>query len=331
MSDLLRGVNRRSIIAGALAMAVPAAPMAQERAMPMKHLSVDSTLRELLEHPAFVGFSRRLLPWDDRPYDDTMPLRRIGMLLPYHSAVSPDVVVAALNHMIDAVAARETIFHDIYSNAARAADTGKSHAGMLFFRGRRGAPFAIVAPGGGFAYVGSVHEGFPHAVEISRRGYNAFVLKYRAGLGGHVATQDLAAAISYILRNAASLGVGTEKYTLWGSSAGARMVAAIGTAGVAAFGGADVPKPAAIVMAYTGHSDFAPTDPPTFVVVGDNDGISPPAVMERRIAAMRRAGVDVDYRRYANVGHGFGVGTGTSAQGWVGDAVTFWERVSGIR
>ena len=54
-------------------MAVPAAPMAQERAMPMKHLSVDSTLRELLEHPAFVGFSRRLLPWDDRPYDDAMP------------------------------------------------------------------------------------------------------------------------------------------------------------------------------------------------------------------------------------------------------------------
>ena len=46
-----------------------------------------------------------------------------------------------------------------------------------------------------FSYVGSVHEGFPYAVAISNKGYNAFVLRYRTGQGGAVATQDLAAAI----------------------------------------------------------------------------------------------------------------------------------------
>ena len=197
---------------------------------------------------------------------------------------------------------------------------------MFFFRGRPGAPFAVIAPGGGFSYVGSVHEGFPHAVEISKKGYNAFVLKYRAGHGGTVATQDLAAAISYIFRNAEALAVSTGTYSLWGSSAGARMVAAIGTSRVAAYGGDDLPRPAAVVMAYTSHLDHSSADPPTFVVVGENDGIAPPATMERRVAALRQAGVEVEYHKYKNLGHGFGLGIGTSAEEWIVDAIRFWEK-----
>jgi len=69
--------------------------------------------------------------------------------------------------------------------------------------------------------VGSLHEGFPYAVEISNRGYNAFVLKYRVGRGGSEATEDLAAALSFIWRNAGAFGVATTDYSLWGSSAGA--------------------------------------------------------------------------------------------------------------
>jgi hypothetical protein len=56
------------------------------------------------------------------------------------------------------------------------------------------------------------------------------------------------------------------------------------------------------------------------------DGIAPPSAMERRIAALRRAGTEVEYRKYPNFGHGFGPGTGTSAEGWVVDAIRFWER-----
>ena len=48
-------------------------------------------------------------------------------------------------------------------------------------------------------------------MEISDKGYNAFVVKYRVGNGGAPATEDLAAAVSYIFRNAESLGVGTAE------------------------------------------------------------------------------------------------------------------------
>jgi len=290
------------------------------------HLSVDHSIRDVLSHPAFAGHARLILPWDDRAYDEDMRLSSIGSLLPYHSHVRPDVVVGALNRMIDDANSGKAVFFDFYTDAQKRADPSKAHAGLFFFRGKAGAPFAIVAPGGGFSYVGSVHEGFPHALEISKRGYNAFVLKYRAGHGGAAATQDMAAAISYIFRNADTLGVSTKDYSAWGSSAGARMAAAIGSHGVASFGGDPLPRPSAVVMAYTAHSDYSSDEPRTFVVVGEQDRISPPSSMEWRIAALRKAGTDVEYHKFRNVGHGFGLGTGTSAQGWAADAIGFWER-----
>src|SRR4030095_8420591 len=132
--------------------------------------------------------------------------------------------------------------------------------------------------------------------------------------------------LTHIFRNADELGVTTADYSLWGSSAGARLAAAIGSHGAARFGAAHLPRPSAVVLLYTGHSDRASSEPATFVAVGEADGIAPPAVMERRGAALRRAGTDVEYHRYPGVGHGFGLGLGTSAEGWMADAVQFWAR-----
>lgn len=293
---------------------------------PSTHLRTTDTVQDLLNHPAFAGFARLLLPWDDRAYDGALPLRDIATLLPYHSHVDPASVVGALNAMIDDVQGGSPVFHDIYTTQQKAEDPEKAKTGLFFFRGRPGARFAVIAPGGGFAYVGSVHEGFPYAVAIRERGYHAFVLKYRVGSGGVPATRDLAAAVSYIFRNAKSLGVGTERYALWGSSAGARMAAAIGSQGTIRFGGDDLPRPSTIIMAYTGHSEVAAREPPTFVVVGEHDAIASPAAMERRAAAVRATGAEVEFHRYPRLGHGFGPGIGTSAEGWLGRAVEFWEK-----
>ena len=291
-----------------------------------RHLRVGDTVDDILTHPAFGGFARALLPWDDQRYDTSMPLRHIGSLLPYHTHVNPGVVVSSINRIIDEANAGRKVFYDIYADTQKHAEPTRKDTGLFFFRGKPGAPFAVIAPGGGFAYVASLHEGFPHAVEISNHGYNAFVLKYRAGQGGRIATEDLAASLSYILRNAGSLGVATTDYSLWGSSAGARMAAAIGSYGTVQFGGSALPKPSALVLLYTGHSDLASAEPPTFVAVGDADGIAPPSVVERRVAALGRVGTEVEYHKYPGVGHGFGLGVGTSAEGWIGNAVRFWAK-----
>lgn len=322
---LLLAVASQPVSAQQASTVQPAGTPAQAATPTSPHLTVDGRLGDILDSPAFAGFADRVLPWHGRSYDPAMPLGQISRLLPYHSAVDTGTVVSALNRMIDDVNAGQTIFYEIYSDTDRQADPAKSATGLFFVRGRPGAPFALIAPGGGFAYVGSVHEGFPYAQAISELGLNAFVLTYRTGQGGRIATEDMARAIGWIFDNAAGLEVSTDGYSVWGSSAGARMAAYIGSHGAAAFGGADLPKPATVVMAYTSHSDVAATEPPTFVVVGADDRIAPPANMERRIAAMRRMGTPVKFHSFPNLGHGFGTGTGTSAEGWTRQAVRFWE------
>jgi acetyl esterase/lipase len=291
----------------------------------MSHLTINSYIRDIVSHPAFAGFGNLLLTRDDDSYYYDIPISRVNMLMPYHSHVRPDVVLDAMNHMIDKVEAGKIIFYDFYSALQKQVEPTKSFSGLFFFRGKPGAPFAIVCPGGGFSYVGSLHEGFPIAQEISSQGYNAFVIRYRIG-GEKIACEDLAAAIAYIFSNAAALNVSTQNYSLWGGSAGARMAARLASYGTAAYGKTNLPDPGMVVIAYTGHTDWTPNDPPTFTLVGDRDGIANPALMERRVHAMKEAGIPTEFHIYRNIGHGFALGVGTTAEGWTKDAIRFWEK-----
>ena len=289
------------------------------------HITINDTILHVVNHPAFKGFSQLMLPGENVTYHYDTPLSNVRSLMSYHGHVDPDIVVAALNHMIDEVKDGKTIFYDFYTEQQKREDSGKEHTGLFFFRGEPGAPFAIVCPGGGFFYVGSLHEGFPLALDISKTKYNAFVIRYRI-ISEQKATEDLAAAISFIFRNAEALGVSTEGYSLRGGSAGARMVGNIAFNGVAGYGGGNLPKPSIVVIAYTGQSSFSKDFPPTFITVSADDGIANVAVVDRRVENLRNAGVEVEYRRYRTAGHGFGLGTNTDAEGWLGRAVRFWEK-----
>jgi len=78
-------------------------------------------------------------------------------------------------------------------------------------------------------------------------------------------------------------------------------------------------------MAYTALADHSAHEPATFTIVGELDGIAPPTIMERRATALKASGTELEYRRYPGVGHGFGLGTDTSAAGWIADAIRFWS------
>ncbi|MCX7787818.1 MAG: alpha/beta hydrolase [Spirochaetes bacterium] len=291
---------------------------------PFKDVTSKDLVKDVIEHPAFKGFGRLLFPWDDREYDPNLTMQQVRFLLPFHTHVHVGIVIESLNRMIADVRAGNSVFYRFYTARDMQEDPSKHHSGLFFFRGNPRAPFAVVCPGGGFLYVGSLHEGFPYAHAISRKGYNAFVLKYRTG-SERKATEDLAAALSYIIRNSEAFSVARDSYSLWGSSAGARMVANIGTRGVQYFGGDPIHKPATIVMAYTGHTEYSAQDPPTFAVVGENDRIAYPVTMEGRIRGMQEIGIDATLRIYPGLGHGFGLGIGTPAEGWIEEAIRFWE------
>ena len=137
--------------------------------------------------------------------------------------------------------------------------------------------------------------------------------------------EDMAEALVYIRKNAEALGVDPSGYAVMGSSAGARMAAWIGNLGVEPFGYEHVPKPAAVLMAYTGLSDASADDPPTFMVQGTDDWIAPVRVVDRRMQTLKALGVPTDYMRVEGIGHGFGIGDGTPAAVWIDRAAAFWS------
>lgn len=294
-------------------------------------LIIDTTLtlghrvEDIVNHKAFQGFGEMLLPWDNNSSYYTTSLKDVGSLMPYHSNVRPDIVLSSVNHMINEANSGKTIFYNFYSAQQKQQEPSLTQTGLFFFRGKPGAPFAIVCPGGGFSYVGSLHEGFPLAQEISKNNLNAFVIRYRIG-SEQKASQDLAVAISYIFSNAEKLGVSTKDYSLWGGSAGARMVGNIALSGVSAFGGDKLPKPATAVIAYTGQSSYSADFPPTFLTVAANDGIANVTTVDRRVENLKAAGIEVEYNRFKTAGHGFGTGKGTDAEGWVDNAISFWKK-----
>lgn len=48
--------------------------------------------------------------------------------------------------------------------------------------------------------------------------------------------------------------------------------------------------------------------------------------MERRVNTLQSLGIDAEYHLYPDVRHGFGLGTGTNAEGWLENAIAFWEK-----
>lgn len=271
--------------------------------------------------PAFGDFGRLIFPVDSGYYSgDTLGELR----LTWYNNIVPEKTVEIANYLKDHAAAGETVFYDIYTEEEKAADPDKEDTGLFFFKGTPGEKFAVCNAGGGFAYVGAMQDSFPHALELSKKGYNAFALIYRPG--AQTACEDLARAISFIFEHAEELEVDTDCYSLWGGSAGARMAAYLGTYGTAAFGGDELPQPGAVVMQYTGHSEYSESDPPTFACVGENDGIANWRTMQRRLEAMSDAGIDTEFHKYPGLSHGFGIGIGTVAEGWVDDAVAFWKK-----
>lgn len=269
----------------------------------------------------FGDFGRLIFP-TNRAYFSGETLGELK--LSWYEHISPAKSAEIVNFMKNRVENGEKIFYDIYTPKEKADEPSKANTGLFFFKGKENAKFTICNAGGGFAYVGAMHDSFPHALELSKMGHNAFALIYRPN--AKLACEDLARAISFVFANAKDLGVNVSDYSLWGGSAGARMAALLGSYGTGAFGERALPRPRAVIMQYTGHTDYTANEPPTYACVGENDWIANWRTMQKRLENISAFGVPTEFHKYAGLGHGFGFGIGTIAEGWINDAVAFWER-----
>lgn len=280
-----------------------------------------SRIADVMADLVFGSYGRLLFPVQ-RGYWSGETLEKLR--LTYYNYIDSDETVTIVHYLHNQADNGKTIFYDIYTDEEKSHDPRKADTGLFFFRGNPGARFAVCNAGGAFAYVGAMHDSFPHAFELSKKGYNAFALIYRPG--AQTACEDLARAISFIFAHKDELGVDTDCYSLWGGSAGGRMAAWVSGYGTAAFGGDNLPKAGTAVIQYTGLTDYSRDDVPTYACVGSSDGIASWRTMKARLDGLASLGIPTEFHVYEGLPHGFGLGAGTVAEGWFDDAVKFWEK-----
>ena len=168
--------------------------------MKASDITTETKIRDIISDPGLGDLGRLLFPLNAGYYSgDTLG----DLQLTWYSHINPQKTVEIVRYVAERTENGEQVFFDIYSEAEKRADPDKSNTGLFFFRGNSGAKTAICNAGGGFAYVGAIHDSLPHALELSKKGYNAFALIYRPG--AQTACQNLARQLHFFTRTQAPL------------------------------------------------------------------------------------------------------------------------------
>jgi acetyl esterase/lipase len=193
----------------------------------------------------------------------------------------------------------------------------------------------LLNAGGAFQFRGNEYDTYPVGRELSRLGYQSFVVDYRLRpYTQEEGALDLARAVRFVRANADTYGIESDDIAVMGFSAGGILAGEMllnydGTVNGTAFDPAYRPDPldavsadasaAAMVYSFYGRLSVASTDvakfvsadlPPTYFSYGTED----PFVreFEECVAALREAGVPVESVPLDGMPHGYG-----AAGGWI--------------
>ncbi|MFF2842472.1 alpha/beta hydrolase [Paenarthrobacter sp. NPDC057981] len=308
------------------------------------HITTDTSFAHIAGLPAFSDYKSLMTPLaDDWSGVVAGPLSMSRVLSYYGQTWEPQTIADGINFVVDEANQHEQLYFPLYKQEEIQADTSKRDAGMLFFPGDPGAPVAVVMPGGGWQTLAAVQEGFPHAQRLHDAGYNVFVLRYRVtptpakddaeqAIRAQKAGLDVVRAMELIRDNETRWKVNLSNYSMWGSSAGGML--ALQWASNLPVGAQPngFPPPQATVLAYPATHTWPGVTAgsgPTFAITAADDPLIPVEHVDAVMDELRRAGVAVQYERVSTGGHGFGIGQGTPAAGWIDHAIRFWKQQAG--
>lgn len=125
------------------------------------YFTEDSTVGEVLADPDFDDFGRLLFPVD-RTVSEDATLAEISSedVYVWYSDIQPHKTVEIVNHLKARAEAGEKIYFPIYSEEEIREDASRVDTGLFYFGGNPGKTFAIMNAGGGFMYVGAMHDSF---------------------------------------------------------------------------------------------------------------------------------------------------------------------------
>lgn len=201
---------------------------------------------------------------------------------------------------------------------------------------------AVVVPGGGYEMIASINEGLGFVKPLQEAGYSVYIAGY--GIKGDACFPKPVIQVAECLREASA-----SPTLLLGFSAGGHLSATLSRKDMSeAFG---YKRPQALILGYPVISFALPTHepskrwftggraelfdflsaeehvdpgyPPTYLWRAEADDVVPPINSDAFDRALSSRGVRHLYRVFPGSGHGWGMGEGTSAEGWLGEALSF--------
>lgn len=211
-------------------------------------------------------------------------------------------------------------------------------------------PAMLIFPGGGY-YMCSDREAEPIAVAYLNQGYNAFVVRYTVGRDATFAQalDDAKAAMTYLHKNAETLGIDTQRIAAVGFSAGGHLAACLGTVN-------KEQRPNALILGYPcilassgamlgkalpGADEAVDAQtPPTFLFSTQGDNVVPIENSLQFIAALAKAGVPFEEHIFLTGEHGLSLASSHTCSGkadaidadvaqWLAMSVRFLKHIWG--
>ena len=323
------------------------------------NITTKTTMKELRENPSIKGsgYYTYCNEWmeGDTKYDDT-PISG------YVSYAAAEDAAEGMNLVIENYNKGVQITWQVYTQEQIDANVQLGMVQLYYFPAdTSNARFAIVVPGNGGPTTSELGEGGSMAWQLHEAGYAVFVLRYRSFMEAtdNAPVWDVGNAVRYVIDHAAQFDVQPDDYALVGFSSGGQIVGLIGSDspefGYQAFG---VPQPAALLLGYP-INNFAEVKPvyhlvidpaalswryywtnisdvvnenytPVFFWYGKNDvymkrmgfSLQGPALQR----ALEASGVTYKCLVFENAPHAIGTARGTDAEGWVQQAIEFWEQ-----
>ena len=249
-------------------------------------------------------------------------------------------------------------FLPLYTPAQIAAQRSRAQVHIMPFFLNEPSPVVLCCPGGAYAGLSWINEGYDIAKALNGRGFSVLLLGYRTGKAAENpnAPSDVAAAMRWLQTHAAQYALDMDRCFLCGFSAGGHLAAYY--AATAAKNGWPVPK--GVILGYPvismetdtharsrhfflGKAEYDAaaqkaasveqiadeTMPPVFTFHCEDDTGVPPSNSLRLAARLKDVGVDCVCKLYPTGGHGVGIGTNSSADGWIDEAVRFMRAQEG--
>ncbi len=262
-------------------------------------------------------------------------------------------IVKGLNRIIEIKQTGFCMEHDVYPDIEKRGTPTKKVVKLVHFPVNDKKPFALVIAGGAYQAVSSASESFTTCTALNEMGYHAFSLNYRVGKKNSfpVQVEDLHEAIKYIIRNADKLNVKTIDYSVIGFSAGGHLA---GTLMLDTFKMDGVPYPKCIAPNYPalfylrnelnilGADDqhmlevidkniayieehFMENPPRICWYHCKDDSVLPAYGSQKLESLLGKCLIMHQYMEYPSGGHGCGLATLTSAEGWLESFVRYWQ------